>query len=245
MSKPRAQIRSLMRELTPLVEPLSLDEAYLDLSGTEPHARHGPGQDHGEAGARASSSEIGITVSIGLSGNKFLAKLASRTGQAARLRRDRHGRSQELPARQAGRASFAAPARCWRRSWNATALPPSAQLQDADPRDLANRYGATGLWLARMAHAEDTRAVDPGGEMKTISSETTFDKRSVAAGRSGSDSVASGRAGFGARQELRPGGPHHGAEAQDRAISGFAPAALRWMRPPSWPTASSAWRRRR
>ena len=47
---------------------------------------------------------------------------------------------------------------------------------EAEPRDLVNRYGATGLWLARIAHAEDTRAVDPGGEMKTISSETTFDK---------------------------------------------------------------------
>jgi DNA polymerase-4 len=47
-------------------------------------------------------------------------------------------------------------------------------LQDAAPRDLANRYGATGLWLARIARAEDSRAVDPGGEMKSISSETTF-----------------------------------------------------------------------
>ena len=56
---------------------MSLDEAYLDLSGTEPHSRHGAGQDHGDAGAARSSGEFGITVSIGLSGNKFLAKLAS------------------------------------------------------------------------------------------------------------------------------------------------------------------------
>jgi len=47
-------------------------------------------------------------------------------------------------------------------------------LQDADPRELARRYGAIGLWLHRMANAEDSRPVDPGGEMKTISSETTF-----------------------------------------------------------------------
>ena len=50
------------------------------------------------------------------------------------------------------------------------------QLQDADPADLARRYGATGLWLYQMANAQDSRPVDPGGEMKTISSETTFDK---------------------------------------------------------------------
>ena len=48
------------------------------------------------------------------------------------------------------------------------------QLQDADPKQLASRYGATGLWLHRMANAQDSRRVDPGGEMKTISSETTF-----------------------------------------------------------------------
>jgi DNA polymerase-4 len=48
------------------------------------------------------------------------------------------------------------------------------QLQDADPKQLAVRYGATGLWLYRMANAQDSRRVDPGGEMKSISSETTF-----------------------------------------------------------------------
>jgi DNA polymerase-4 len=49
-------------------------------------------------------------------------------------------------------------------------------LADADPRDLARRYGATGLWLARIARAEDTSTVEPEGEMKSISSETTFDR---------------------------------------------------------------------
>ena len=50
------------------------------------------------------------------------------------------------------------------------------QLQDSDARDLARRYGSTGLWLHRLAMADDTRAVDPSGEMKSISSETTFDR---------------------------------------------------------------------
>ncbi len=70
------EIRKLMRDLTPLVEPLSLDEAYLDLSGTT--------RIHGMAPAKtmarlalAIEERLGITVSIGLSGNKFLAKLAS------------------------------------------------------------------------------------------------------------------------------------------------------------------------
>ncbi|HTO40183.1 MAG TPA: hypothetical protein VL026_04345, partial [Rhizomicrobium sp.] len=69
-------MRSMMLELTPLVEPLSLDEAFLDLTGTE--------RLHGQSAARTMArltkrieNEIGITVSVGLSFNKFLAKLAS------------------------------------------------------------------------------------------------------------------------------------------------------------------------
>ncbi|MEO7054807.1 MAG: DNA polymerase IV [Rhizomicrobium sp.] len=166
------EIRVLMRQLTPLVEPLSLDEAYLDLSGTT--------RIHGMAPARTMArltrqieQQLGITVSVGLSGNKFLAKLASELdkprgfavigmAEAKSFLRDKpvgiiRGAGKVLAARLE-RDGFAT----------------IGQLQEADPRDLANRYGATGLWLARIAQAQDSRAVDPGGEMKTISSETTF-----------------------------------------------------------------------
>ncbi|HEY4273851.1 MAG TPA: DNA polymerase IV [Rhizomicrobium sp.] len=166
------QIREMMRALTPLVEPLSLDEAYLDLSGTA--------RIHGRSPARTMAklsqgieAQLGITVSIGLSCNKFLAKLASELdkprgfavigmAEAKSFLRDKpiniiRGAGKVLAARLE-RDGFAT----------------IGQLQDADQRDLANRYGATGLWLARIAQAQDSRAVDPGGEMKTISSETTF-----------------------------------------------------------------------
>src|SRR5882762_8360994 len=70
------EVRALMLDLTPLVEPLSIDEAFLDLSGTE--RLHGRSPARSLAGfARAVEEEIGITVSIGLSENKFLAKLAT------------------------------------------------------------------------------------------------------------------------------------------------------------------------
>jgi DNA polymerase-4 len=166
------EIRGMMRQLTPLVEPLSLDEAYLDLSGTT--------RIHGMAPARTMAKlsrdieqALGITVSVGLSGNKFLAKLASELdkprgfavigmAEAKSFLRDKpvsiiRGAGKVLAARLE-RDGFAT----------------IGHLQDADPRNLANRYGATGLWLARIAQAQDGRAVDPGGEMKTISSETTF-----------------------------------------------------------------------
>ena len=70
------QIRTMMEDLTPLVEPLSLDEAYLDLSGTQRIHHRTPAKTMAALAQRI-ARKIGITVSVGLSGNKFLAKLAS------------------------------------------------------------------------------------------------------------------------------------------------------------------------
>jgi len=166
------QIRAMMEELTPLVEPLSLDEAYLDLSGTQRIHHRSPARTMAALAARI-EREIAITVSIGLSGNKFLAKLASELdkprgfaviglAEAKSFLRDK----KIGLMRGAGKVMQARLER--------DGLTTIGQLQDADPKQLANRYGATGLWLHRMANAQDSRRVDPGGEMKTISSETTF-----------------------------------------------------------------------
>ena len=70
------EVRRLMLELTPLVEPLSIDEAFMDLTGTERLHRMSPARALARFAQRV-ESEIGITVSIGLSANKFLAKIAS------------------------------------------------------------------------------------------------------------------------------------------------------------------------
>jgi DNA polymerase-4 len=168
------QIRAMMEELTPLVEPLSLDEAYLDLSGTERIHHKSPARTMAALAARI-EREVGISVSIGLSGNKFLAKLASELdkprgfavigmAEARNFLRDKkvgimRGAGKVLQTRL-----------------ERDGIITIGQLQDADPKTLASRYGATGLWLHRMANAQDSRPVDPRGEMKSISSETTFDK---------------------------------------------------------------------
>lgn len=166
------EVRKLMRELTPQVEPLSLDEAYLDLSGTERLHGLSPAKIMARL-ARRIESEIGITASIGLSHNKFLAKLASDLdkprGFAVIGRAEAKTFLRDKPVgfvRGAGKALVAKLAK--------DGITRIAQLQDADPRELARRYGSTGLWLHRMSHAEDSRRVDPSGEMKSISSETTF-----------------------------------------------------------------------
>jgi DNA polymerase-4 len=168
------QIRGFMEELTPLIEPLSLDEAYLDLSGTERIHHQSPAKTMARLALRI-EQEINITVSVGLSGNKFLAKLASELdkprgfavigmAEARSFLRDK----KVGIMRGAGKVL--------QTKLERDGITTIGQLQDADPRHLAERYGATGLWLHRMANAQDTRPVDPEGEMKTISSETTFDK---------------------------------------------------------------------
>jgi DNA polymerase-4 len=166
-------IRAMMLELTPMVEPLSLDEAFLDLSGTKMLHGLAPAKLMARM-ARRIEAEVGITVSIGLSFNKFLAKLASELdkprgfavigeGEAVAFLRDKpvgtiRGAGAALQARLAG-----------------DGLITIGQIQDMEPKELARRYGNTGLWLHRLAHARDSRKVDPDGELKSISSETTFD----------------------------------------------------------------------
>jgi DNA polymerase-4 len=166
-------VRAMMRDLTPLVEPLSLDEAYLDLSGT---ARlHGvvPAKTMAKL-ARRIEDELGITVSIGLSFNKFLAKLASDLdkprGFAVIGRAEAKSFLRDKSVSYIRGAGVALQAKLTKDGYTRI-----GQLQDADRRELAAKYGATGLWLSRIANAEDTRNVDPDGERKTISSETTFE----------------------------------------------------------------------
>jgi DNA polymerase-4 len=168
------EVRKRMRDLTPLVEPLSLDEAYLDLSGTVKLHGQSPAKTMAALAGRI-ETEVGITVSIGLSCNKFLAKLASELdkprGFAVIGAKEAVSFLRDKPVGMIRGAGAALQARLAR-----DGITRIGQLQDADQRDLARRYGSTGLWLYRLAHADDTRAVDPSGEMKSISSETTFNE---------------------------------------------------------------------
>lgn len=167
------QVRALMHELTPLVEPLSQDEAYLDLTGTE--------RLHGLTPAKSMArlvkhieTEIGISASVGLSYNKFLAKLASDLDKPRGFAVI--GRGEAVSFLRSKPVSFIRGAGAALQSKLAKdGITRISQLQDADVKSLAKRYGNTGLWLHRMAFADDTRAVDPAGELKSVSSETTFE----------------------------------------------------------------------
>ncbi len=167
------EVRALMLELTPLVEPLSIDEAFLDLSGTE--RLHGRSPAKSLAGfARAVEDKIGITVSIGLSENKFLAKLASDL--------DKPRGFSVLSQREA--AAFLAPrpvtfiwgvGKAMGETLAREGFRIIADLQRADETELMRKFGGEGLRLARLARGVDARDVSPERETKSVSAETTLE----------------------------------------------------------------------
>ncbi len=167
------QIRALMEALTPAIEPLSLDEAFLDLTGT---ARL-----HGVPPAVLLArfvwqmeTDLGITGSVGLSHNKFLAKIASDLDKPRGFSVIGQAETQDFlkqkPVRiiwgvgEAGQTALAS-----------AGIRTIADLLRWDRRDLHTRFGATGDRLWHLARGEDTRAVQHDERMKSISAETTFD----------------------------------------------------------------------
>jgi DNA polymerase IV len=168
------EVRQMMLALTPLVEPLSIDEAFLDLSGT---ARL-----HGLSAAKALArfaseveKKLRITVSIGLSCNKFLAKVASDIdkprGFAVLGARDAPAFLAPKPVSFIFGVGAVSAARYARDGFNRV-----ADLQRAGEIELLRRYGEEGRRLSQLAHGIDERKVDPARETKSISSETTFER---------------------------------------------------------------------
>lgn len=165
-------IRAMMEELTPAIEPLSLDEAFMDLGGTQ--------KLHGVPPAvmlarlvRRMQKELGLTGSIGLSHNKFLAKIASDLekprgysvigiAQTDAFLRDK-------PVRMiwgVGQATQASLDKAGIRTFN--------DLLRWDRQDLSARFGSMGDRLWHLARGQDRRQVSSHAPMKSVSNETTF-----------------------------------------------------------------------
>ena len=167
------QVRTMMQDLTPLVQPLSIDEAFLDLSGTE-LLHHEPPARVLARFARRVEAEVGISVSVGLSYCKFLAKIASD------LKKPRGfaviGEAEAL--------SFLAPrpvsaiwgvGKAFAAQLEADGIRTIGQLQTMEEGDLMRRYGTLGQRLYRLARGKDERRVEPDEEARSVSAETTFD----------------------------------------------------------------------
>ncbi|MEM6461045.1 MAG: DNA polymerase IV [Pseudomonadota bacterium] len=166
------QVRRMMEELTPLVQPISIDEAFLELAGTQALHRNPPARTLA-AFAKRVEDEVGITVSVGLSYCKFLAKVASDLekprgfsiigeAEAVAFLRD-------MPVTTiwgVGKA-FAA-------TLEKDGITMIGQLQSMDEGDLMRRYGTIGQRLYRLSRGMDDREVHTRDSAKSVSSETTF-----------------------------------------------------------------------
>jgi DNA polymerase-4 len=167
------EVRRAMQQLTPLVEPLSIDEAFLDLTGTE--------RLHGMIAAKVLARfaaqverDVGITVSVGLSCNKFLAKIASDLdkprGFAALAQDDACELLRERPVSFIFGVGPATQQRLSERGFRLI-----GDLQRADVTDLMRQFGGEGQRLWKLARGLDDRRVVPDRGAKTISNETTFE----------------------------------------------------------------------
>ncbi|MGY3445031.1 DNA polymerase-4 [Bradyrhizobium sp. USDA 4473] len=167
------EVRQAMQALTPLVEPLSIDEAFLDLSGTQ--RVHGmiPAKVLAKF-AREVERDIGITVSVGLSCNKFLAKIASDLDKPRGFAAlDQEEAREMLAAKPVGFIYGVGPAtqeKLVQRGFRII-----ADLQRADENELMKQFAGEGRRLWRLARGIDDRSVVPDRGAKTISSETTFE----------------------------------------------------------------------
>jgi DNA polymerase IV len=168
------QVRELMFKLTPLVEPVSIDEAFMDLSGT---ARlHGMSPAKALAGFAAGvESLLGITVSIGLSCNKFLAKIASDLDKPRGFAVLGGGEAAAFLAPKPVTLIFGVGKMAQQRLAR-DGLRTIGDLQRAGEIELRRRYGVEGARLARLARGLDDRPVKADREAKSISAETTFDR---------------------------------------------------------------------
>jgi DNA polymerase IV len=165
------QIREVMFSFTPLVEPLSLDEAFLDVHGCE--GLFGLPPEIAYKLKMSIKSETGLTASVGVASNKFLAKLASD-----------HGKPDGLVVVLKDRiAEFLHPlpvGRIWgvgakaEKRLHAFGLKTIGQVAQLPEQAVVENFGEMGGHIWRLAHGQDVREVVPDRDAKSISSETTF-----------------------------------------------------------------------
>jgi DNA polymerase IV len=168
------EIREMMRDLTPLVQPVSIDEAYLDLTGTERVHAMSPARVLARF-ARQVEERVGITVSVGLAANRFLAKIASDFDKPRGFTAIAHAEAVEFLTRKpvgilpgVGAAALA--------RLQKDGITEVGHIRRFAPEDMMRRHGAYGLRLWNLAHGRDDRPVNPERETKSVSAETTFDE---------------------------------------------------------------------
>jgi DNA polymerase-4 len=167
------QVQAVFAEFTDLIEPLSLDEAYLDVTANR------TGLPTAWLTARAIRARIleetGLTASAGVSYNKFLAKLASGqrkpNGQFAITPEEGEAFVEALPV-----AKFHGVGPATAKRMHAAGIQTGADLKTWSLQDLQRLFGKAGAWYHAIARGQDDRAVNPNRERKSSGSETTFEE---------------------------------------------------------------------
>ena len=166
------QIRALMLKATPQVEPLSLDEAYLDLTPEHRLIDRLPVVILARL-ARAIERDVGVTVSIGLSYNKSLAKLASDRNKPRGLSVIGRAEAKSILAPLPVNAIHGI-GRATAKRLEADGITTVAQLQAMSEAALVARMGKFGKALAERVHGIDSRRITPNQPLKSVSVENTF-----------------------------------------------------------------------
>lgn len=163
-----AKVRAILHAYTPLVEPLSLDEAYLDVTGSDRYA-----WDIAKEIRARIFSETRLTGSAGIAPNKMLAKIASDwrkpNGQFAVTPDQIEAFVRDLPVRKIWGVGPKSAERFAQEGINTC-----ADLQKLPLAELARRHGKWGHELYRLCRGDDDRAVDPDRERKSLSNERTY-----------------------------------------------------------------------
>ena len=167
------QIRDFMREVTPLVQPLSIDEAFLDLTDVIAEGNDSAAMRLAALVLRI-EQKIGVNASIGLSYNKFLAKIASDLdkprGFAVIGRAEACGFLADKPVGMLWGVGRSLAGKLRRNG-----IIKIGQLQRIEEQELVAKYGVIGSRLYHFARGNDTRKVEPNSQTKSISAETTFE----------------------------------------------------------------------
>ena len=168
------QIRSMMNDITPLVEPLSLDEAFMDMSGT--HKLHGapPAVMLAKLMDRISDN-LGLTGSIGLSHNKFLAKIASDLNKPNGYSIIGEAETSSFLKDKSIRLIWGVGAST-QKSLEKSGIRTFLDLLRWDRKDLVSKFGSMGDRLWFLARGQDARVVSNSDRIKSISNETTLNE---------------------------------------------------------------------
>ncbi|MDF1791155.1 MAG: DNA polymerase IV [Thalassobaculaceae bacterium] len=168
-----AEIREMMRSITPQVEPLSIDEAFMDLSGTERLHQAPPAETLVRLAKRVEET-VRVTVSIGLSFNKFLAKVSSDLDKPRGFHVIGQGEAVAFLAEQPVSILWGV-GKALQRKLIDDGIRTISDLQPFEEVELMRRYGSIGQRLARFSRGRDDRRIEPGSVVKSVSNETTFD----------------------------------------------------------------------